>query len=461
MNALSTRFLAAASAAACLALAATAQWGPVITTAAPAPGSGALMGFDAPGNRMLLFGGNGTNEFWSYSAGNWTQLTPSVVPAPRSRANLAVDSLSGSIVLYGGLGGAQFALDETWQWNGTAWQQLAPAVSPGGLYRHGMAYDVARNATVVFGGRYNSWLQNQALGNTWEFDGSTWTQVIPVQSPPGRTDMAMAYHPALPGILLFGGRDGTGAALDDTWAYDGTTWTQINTTGVRPPARVGGKLVPVLGRNLCVLFGGRDPVTMVIFNDTWEHNGTSWVQIANVYGGIYPPRDEFGIAHDFGRDRLVAFGGVTANGSLRDDTWEYGAQFQPYGAGCAGSAGVPTLTGGVLPILGQVTTATLGQLPPASPFAFMAVGTSRTQWALGNLPMSLASVGMPNCLTYTSADLLVFVPAAGGSGSWSFAVPLQASLVGAAYYLQGVSWDPGINPLGLAMSNAATLVVGN
>ena len=438
-----------------------AQWGPLPATGAPAPRSLPLLAFDLAGPRVLMFGGNFTNEFWSLAGGVWTQLTPAVLPGARSRANLATNPTTGEILLYGGIDGAsQFALDDTWQWDGTAWQPLAPLQSPGGFARHAMAFDVARQTVVLFGGRYDLWVPNQASPQTWEFAAGNWTLVQPTQSPTGRVDAASAYHPGLGMVMLFGGQDSTGAANDDTWTYDGTTWTAISTTGPRPPARVGAALVPVLGRNLCVLFGGRDPVTMQIFNDTWEHDGVTWTQVNNVYGGVYPPRAEFGITHDFLRDRLVTFGGAIANGSLRNDTWEYGAQWTQFGLGCAGSAGVPALAGGALPKLGSTATASLASLPAASPFALLAIGLSRTQWAFGSLPALLDGFGMPGCRTYTSADLLTVLPASGGAATWSWNVPSQSVFLGATFHLQGVAWDPGVNSLGLVTSNAATLVVG-
>lgn len=437
-----------------------AQWGPVTTAAAPSPRSLPLLAFDLTGPRTLLFGGNGTNEFWSLANGTWTQLVLPVLPGPRLRASLATDPFTGAIVLYGGIGSGQFALDDTWQWNGTSWQQLAPASSPGGFARQAMAFDVARQVVVLFGGRNNLWVPNQCSSQTWEFAAGTWTLATPVQAPTGRIDAMLSWHPALQRLVLFGGQDATGQANDDTWTYDGTTWTPISTAGPRPPARVGGALVPVLGRSLCVLFGGRDPTTLQILDDTWEHDGVQWTPVVHAYAGVAPPRGEFGVTHDFVRDRLVLFGGAIANGSLRDDTWEYGAHFLPFGLGCAGSAGVPTLVGGAPPRLGTTTTATLGHLPPASPFALLAIGLSRTQWAFGSLPMLLDPFGMPNCRTYTSADLLTTVPASGGAATWSWNVPVQAVFLGATFHLQGLAWDPGVNALGLTVANAATMIVG-
>lgn len=440
-----------------------AQWGPLSTSVAPAPRSSPLLAFDLVGNRTLMFGGNYTNEFWSLSDGTWTRLTPAVLPGPRARASLAANLYTGEILLYGGESGSgSSALDETWLWNGANWQQLAPSNTPGGLSRHAMTFDVGRQVIVLYGGRDHNAPAGQALDGTWEFSQGNWTHCAPAQSPPLLVDVALSFHQGLNQVMLFGGQTAgaTGAASDQTWVYDGTNWTQINTTGERPPARSGAQLVPVLGRNCCLLFGGRDPITQQIFNDTWEHDGTKWTKLDNVYGGIYPPRADVGLCHDLVRDRIVAFGGKTANNELRDDTWEYGAQWQRFGTGCAGSAGTPVLTGRAAARLGTTCTADISNVPAGIPFAFMAIGVSRTQWAGGSLPAQLTPFGMPNCRTYTSADLLAYAPATAGTATWSYQVPLVPGLVGTPFYLQGVTFDPGANVAGLAVSNAATLVIG-
>lgn len=441
--------------------AAVAQWGQIQTVNPPTERSDPLLFYDLFNTRTLMFGGNVTNEFWSLSGGAWTQLTPAVLPGARRYQAISTDTLTGEVWMYGGQDtSSSNALDETWLWNGSAWQLLAPANSAGGHAFHGMAYDMARGVSVVFGGRRNLFNPNQVLSETWEFASGTWTQRFPVTSPPALLDPAVSYHPALGQVMLFGGEDANGQGSDRTWLFDGTDWTEINTTGVRPSPRTQARLVPILSRNIAVLFGGRDAVTFDILNDTWEHDGTSWRQVTNVYGGIYPPRSNFGVAHDLVRDRIVAFGGKTANQALRNDTWEYGAQWQPYGNGCAGSAGVPVFTGVDLPRLGATATATIDNVPPAIPFAFVAVGLSRTQWAFGSLPALLTGFGMPGCRTYTSADLLAYAPATAGVATWSWNVPLQPLFVGEPFYLQGITFDPGINALGLAVSNASTLVIG-
>jgi hypothetical protein len=53
-----------------------------------------------------------------------------------------------------------------------------------------MAYDAARGEVVLFGG----W-DGTLLGDTWTWDGTTWTEEHPAISPPARILMGMAYDP--------------------------------------------------------------------------------------------------------------------------------------------------------------------------------------------------------------------------------------------------------------------------
>ncbi len=454
----------AALAALATTAAAAAQWGPVTTPTTPAARQGAMMAFDVQQDRMLMFGGNAGNELWSFANGTWTQLQPAISPSPRQRAAMAASPITGEILLYGGIdasgGQSQFAADDTWAWNGTGWQLQSPVNTPGGRARHTMAYDLGRQVTVLFGGRYNLWQPTSALSQTWEYYAGDWHLVIPVNSPPGLTDAAMAYQPAIGKTVMFGGADNGGIALDDTWTYDGLDWQPVLITGPKPSARVGARMEQILSRNVVMLTGGRDPVTQVIQNDSWEFDGTTWRQLNAVYGGMYPPRSDFAMAHDFVRDRITAFGGVTASNALRDDTQQFGAQFQPFGMGCTGTGGTPQLVLGALPVLGMPLRVDIVNLPPGSTLASMAVGLSRTQWPLGSLPMLLTNLGMPGCRAYTSADALVTLPVVNGVATWTYDLPVIPAQLGDAYYLQGIGVDPTVNSAGLILSNAATIVLG-
>lgn len=460
----SNSVLRAALAALATTTAVAAQWGPVTTPTTPSARQGAMMAFDVLQDRMLMFGGNAGNELWSFANGTWTQLQPTVSPSPRQRSAMAANSITGEILLYGGIDASgspsPFAADDTWAWNGTAWQQQAPTSTPLGRARHMMAYDLGRQVTVLYGGRFNLYQPTSALAETWEYYGGDWHVVTTINSPPGLTDAAMAYLPAIGKTVMFGGADNSGNAHDETWTYDGLDWQLVAITGPKPSARVGARMEAILSRNVVMLTGGRDPVTQVIQNDSWEFDGTTWRQLDPLYGGMYPPRSDFAMAHDFVHDRITAFGGVTANNSLRDDTQQFGAQFQAFGMGCAGTAGTPQLVLGALPVLGTQLRVDIVNLPPGSTLAAMAVGLSRTQWPLGSLPMLLTNLGMPGCRAYTSADALVTLPVVNGTASWTYDLPQIPSQLGDAYYLQGIGVDPTVNSAGLTVSNAATIVLG-
>lgn len=442
-----------------------AQWAPVITTAAPPAQNYPLMAFDLVRGEVLLHGAGAgaADATWAHASGIWTPKTPTTLPPRRRQAGMVFHLGLGRTLLYGGNGGSatpQPCLDDTWAFDGTDWAQLQPAVTPGGRARFGMAYDLGRSRAVLFGGTANVFSPT-VEADTWEFDGTNWIQAATpsISTAGARERMAMCYMAGLQRTVLFGGWDPTlvSPTLDDTWTWDGSQWTQVPVTGPRPAARVDAQLVDDPLRGVSILCGGQDPVSMVIFNDTWEFDGTNWREIGS---RVSPPRSASGMAFDLQRQRPVLFGGRTASTELRDDTWEYGASFRTYGNGCPGRFGVPTLAGTQAPRLGGITVSTLANLDPAATVAILATGTSRTTWQFGTLPQSLAPFGMPGCVAYASAELFVVVPAIAGTASWSWQVPNAPGLFGVAFHQQGLSLDAAANPAGLVTSNAATGTLG-
>lgn len=129
--------------------------------------------------------------------------------APRKNPAMAYDAGRGVTVLFGGNNGASAA--DTWEWNGTIWTQRFPANSPPGRFVHAMAYDSARHVTVLFGGSNSG-----GLGDTWEWDGTNWTQRSPATSPAARLAHAMAYDSARGATVLFGGT-ASATYFSDTW----------------------------------------------------------------------------------------------------------------------------------------------------------------------------------------------------------------------------------------------------
>jgi hypothetical protein len=102
---------------------------------------------------------------------------------------------------------------------------------------------------ILFGGR-----DNGDLGDTWAWDGVTWTQLAPATSPPARGGYAMTYDAAARRIVLFGGGFGP-VSYNDTWMFDGTTWTE-RTPETPPPVRFEAAMIYDPIRHASVIFGG-------------------------------------------------------------------------------------------------------------------------------------------------------------------------------------------------------------
>ena len=86
-----------------------------------------------------------------------------------------------------------------------------------------MAYDAATGTVVLFGGTNRHGL----LGDTWTWNGTTWTEQTPATSPPARSQAMMAYDAATGTPVLFGGSgyattrcSGSRAVLfEQTWTW--------------------------------------------------------------------------------------------------------------------------------------------------------------------------------------------------------------------------------------------------
>ena len=134
-------------------------------------------------------------------------------------------------------------------------QPRYPIVSPTvfwGYEGYAMAYDAGRGEIVLFGGlRWtNSGASSNYVNETWLWNGVTWRQANPTQSPDGRTGHSMAYDAANGKVVLFGGQD------NDTWIWDGANWTRISTPN-GPVARQMHTMAYDLVRRQVILFGGQ------------------------------------------------------------------------------------------------------------------------------------------------------------------------------------------------------------
>jgi hypothetical protein len=432
----------------------------------------------------------------------WTQLAPPLSPSPRGDYGIAFDWGRATTVLFGGWIGAP--LGDTWEWNGSSWTLLATAAAPPARTGHAMAYDLLRDEIVLFGGTRGSGFD---LADTWVFANGSWSARSPAVSPGTRVGSRLALDPTSGCMLLFGGATGF-IYLDDTWSWDGATWAPRTLT-VHPSLRYSPAMAMDLQRGRIVLFGGFFGWT--VLQDTWIWDGNGWSQLTTsvgpprlrypslspdlrngamvLFGGnvaglppapsatwvlvdnvwrcdprpMPPTRDGAFVSTDVSRSRMVLFGGQSGN-SFMGDTWEYDvgvlASWTPYGAGCAGSAGMPVLRAraGSLPVLGSAFALELANVP--GPLTAFVLGTSDQQWNGQPLPLDLSSVGMPGCRLLASADATLFAVTAAGGATCTLSIPSATAFAGLRFFAQGFALDPSANALGVVASDAGAGVLG-
>jgi hypothetical protein len=224
------------------------------------------VGYDSTREVVVSFGGyDGTflRDTWEWNGQTWVQKS-STGPTARADSSMSFEQTDGVMILFGGLAGSLIRQD-TWRWSGTDWTPLTPATIPPSRWIQRTAYDAARDEIVMFGGRSGS----QVLGDMWAWTGADWSQRTPPTLPPARYGNAVAYDSHRQAVVVFGGQTGfnfgTGV-LGDTWEWNGTDWSELAVSG--PSARSFVKMVYDQRRRKIVLFGGYDGAQFV--NDTWE-----------------------------------------------------------------------------------------------------------------------------------------------------------------------------------------------
>jgi hypothetical protein len=106
------------------------------------------------------------------------------------------------------------------------------------------------------------------------------------------------------------------------------------------------------------------------------------------------------------------------NGSIYYGVTNNPPSFVKYGAGCAGSAGTPTLSAQPTfePKLGTGFNFSLTSLPAGAGPISLLLGASRLNYAGLTLPYDLSVIGMTACRLYAGADLVpVWVNIGGGN----------------------------------------------
>ncbi len=428
------------------------NWHQLAPLSSPSARYGHAMAFDVARGLAILHGGStGASETWAWNGSDW--LPRSAGPARQQHA-MAYDSIRGRVVLFGGSGGGVPALGDTWEWDGNTWSLIQTPASPAPRAGHAMAFDSLRGVVVMFGGLS---ITQVRLADTWEWNGVAWIPRVSAQWPPARDRHSMAYDAQRGRVVLFGGTIGS-TNVNDTWEWDGTNWAQ-RTSAVAPTVRAEHAMAFDAQRGVVVMFGG---TTWPSGADTWEWDGLSWTLRTTV---AMAGRLDFALAFDSQRSRIVMFGGVTSPPpALSDETWEFGATLtalvSTFGSGCGQPPLACAASVGSRPLLGSTQLSEASNVPAG--FALMALGLSDTFIGPFPLPLPLDGFGMTGCTLFHDAIVSELCSNVGpGVAQHGLAIPNNPALLNLVLFLQAWALAPGMNPGGVIVSNAMQLTIGN
>lgn len=347
--------------------------------------------------------------------------------------------------------------NDIWTWDGTNWS--SPPVTgtvPTGRNSFGLAYDKLRDRVVLFGGETNTGTSSE----TWELDpqAMTWTLRTPTSPPSPRCCLGLTYDEKRGHCVLFGGRDlVTQTSFSDTWIWNGAAWTQ-QSPAVIPPGRDRMQLAYDAARERVVVFGGRDSLLGVNYQDTWEWNGADWLQRTPTTN---PPPARFSGAMCFlpstsvHAAHVLLFGGTSSNPGISTWTYEplYPARVLPLGPGCPHASGIATLNVLGLPWIGD-------------PITFAWTGAPPLAWTPLVLDAGLPLPGVyfslwcsPTCLLWVNNTVVLsFFASFGGNFQHQVSLPAAPSLIGLSLHGQVAILTI---PACLAFSNAVSCVIGS
>ena len=311
-----------------------ADWVEPTVSSAPSARIGPAIANDPAMKAVLLYGGSsafipGTDygDTWVWSNNDWTQLHPVTSPPARGSAGIAYDRSTATVVLFGGVNNANdgSVVGDTWTWDGITWTQQFPPVSPPARSARGaMAWDSNTGTVLLFGGggADDGDYGGVPFGDTWEWNGrtKTWAEVFPVVSPSPRQGL-IANDELENRIVLFGGDNGGGDCCriyyNDTWTWDGVTWTQ-QSPALSPPARTDAGIAYYSDLGQVLIFGGTSGPPDAL-NDTWGWNGVTWSELTlpNRPAARYVTSMAFDPSHE----GLLLFGGELDGDNVTNQTW--------------------------------------------------------------------------------------------------------------------------------------------
>lgn len=298
------------------------------------------MVFDPIDNGAILFGGRAEglfglkyfNDLWTFDAAaqTWDKVDGENRPPARLSPGMVYDPVGHQLILFGGHG-EKDRLGDTWLFNlsDNSWEEVSAAQSPPSRSDTAMAYDPENHVVILFGG-YCQEDSRELCDDTWSFDPRirTWTEQNPPSSPPITYGHRLVYDDTNRELLLWGGHMSTfedrqiqsAGYGDDLWSYDylQNTW-QVTEQNNKPRARYWHQADFFNGRGMMAVFGGDGGQGFL--DDTWLFDVTqnSWQRVNTRQAPT--PRVNAATTYDSTNQLAILFGGLEEDMTDMGDTW--------------------------------------------------------------------------------------------------------------------------------------------
>lgn len=390
--------------------------------------------FDTTRNLLHVHDGNGHSVF---DGSQWlpSGATPPAGVGPSSQ--MAYDPVRDQTVFVSG--------NATWGFAGSVWSQLGGQAP---TRPHGLVWHAQRQTLVAF-----------SDAGLHEWNGAQWQTIAAGGSapPPAGSNWNLdvydlAYDPARAVVAVFRQTTPNVGAL---WEWQAATgWLQVGASGL--PAATGTRFGIDPVRNRYVAFA---PTTPGWIDEVWERTpGAPGAWVLRAQTPI--PTGQGHLVFDPVAARVMAL--TVFYGSMLAYQGAHPALYHRHGDGCTpfpSSSLLRATSTQALPYVGApfevLVTGTQAQL------GVLVTGLSDQQSAGTPLPMSLASIGMGNCLLRVSPDLLTLLTPLDASTLHGVVQmgPAPAAL-GFPFFQQALVLSPGANPFGALMTNSMRGVKG-
>ena len=327
----------------------------------PVPANGHTAIYDAPRDRMVIYGGNLDRDVWELRLADpprWLQIRPAGEAPPSRRDHTAIyDSARDRMVIFGGssLYGGEGRSD-TWALSlsdNPVWTRI-DALADSTLLartRHTAIYDVAQDRMIVCGGVASDYQYYNVKPDVWTLHfgtAPTWELVVPTSGPsglfPGREGHSAIYDAAAHEMIVFGGNSSADPYFyypvksNDVWSLPlaGTPqWTRLWPSLAPPPSATADTIAPAprtyhravydpLESRMIVFGGLRDSSYYYNYpiGDTWAFSlgGTPTWTLLDSSRAAPGPRSRSAAVYDGLRHRLMISAG---DYSIGNDVWAF------------------------------------------------------------------------------------------------------------------------------------------